>query len=625
MPATVTAFPPQSYFNGSVFLIPNNQRGYSWERQNIDELISDLKFARKTERQHYLGTCTLIDRGIWGQDDGADNIVKREVQDGQQRITTLMLLARAISNHSEFPNLSSKLQGNVESFYFHTDENGNRVWKIQNEKREYNRFLGDLLENPKNCPDPTSPTTRRLLAASTACEDAIGSMALNDLRDLAMALVGHSQMIFFSVEEDEIDVHLLFDATNTRGLHLTEFDKVKNYAMLVADRWECASVNPDSKWHDALMELESGGFQKREDEDKFLRDCHASFFGRKISAGLSHPDFVEEFNFQEQPSSSRTQKEQVLRDIVESWPTFARAYKTLANETQRNSAGVPAKASKAIERLVRMDRADYFKNLLVCAWIRRSANDYTDNEFVAIAEACEKFAFRVTCTPDSRRVSWQEAFRLKLANDCWRGGKTATEIVDDLAEHAKAECSLETMIDRIADGKARYPFASEFKGWDACYYFLFEYETGQHSQASTYQWNKYADSVEHICPQSFREDPQGPWANALDASSQPDRFVHRIGNLTLTSQNSSLGTKPYDQKIQLFQHGSNQSHPTVSERIIARDFPQGPWDCKSILKRERMMMAWAARRWAFPAELHNARLPQDLETKINSDPGLVRD
>ena len=63
------------------FEIPKFQRGFSWEKSNVEDFLNDLE-ERKTDRKaHYLGSIFLLKR--------TDNIFR--VIDGQQRLTCIFL------------------------------------------------------------------------------------------------------------------------------------------------------------------------------------------------------------------------------------------------------------------------------------------------------------------------------------------------------------------------------------------------------------------------------------------------------------------------------------------------------------------------------------------------------
>ena len=64
--------------------IPKYQRPYSWEKNNITKLISDILKASENERDWFLGSIFTTQ-----QSDG--ELAEVEILDGQQRITTIIL------------------------------------------------------------------------------------------------------------------------------------------------------------------------------------------------------------------------------------------------------------------------------------------------------------------------------------------------------------------------------------------------------------------------------------------------------------------------------------------------------------------------------------------------------
>jgi len=86
------------------FRIPNYQRPYKWERDQIEILLDDLDEARTTDPRgfYYLGTLVLVDRKEVRKlpDPGSDisdpdtevELVIYDVLDGQQRLTTLGII-----------------------------------------------------------------------------------------------------------------------------------------------------------------------------------------------------------------------------------------------------------------------------------------------------------------------------------------------------------------------------------------------------------------------------------------------------------------------------------------------------------------------------------------------------
>src|SRR5438876_8982200 len=89
-------FSLQKTFEGKVFTIPDYQRGYAWEEQHLLDLWEDIEFLA-SGKKHYTGNLVLQRRdGETVQaEDGSRNEVF-EIVDGQQRLTTLVILLECL-------------------------------------------------------------------------------------------------------------------------------------------------------------------------------------------------------------------------------------------------------------------------------------------------------------------------------------------------------------------------------------------------------------------------------------------------------------------------------------------------------------------------------------------------
>ena len=79
----------------NVFVVPRNQRGFSWAIENVEDVFHDLHLAG--QEAHYMGPVivTRTDRSDF-QDDDHNNVSEFFLEDGQQRVTTFFLIADAL-------------------------------------------------------------------------------------------------------------------------------------------------------------------------------------------------------------------------------------------------------------------------------------------------------------------------------------------------------------------------------------------------------------------------------------------------------------------------------------------------------------------------------------------------
>ena len=85
------------------FNIPDYQRPFAWENDNFTDLVDDLTGAQ-SDQQYFLGTLVL---------HKTDNKNNFDVVDGQQRLTTLLILIACLRDMITEENFVKQLQGKI--------------------------------------------------------------------------------------------------------------------------------------------------------------------------------------------------------------------------------------------------------------------------------------------------------------------------------------------------------------------------------------------------------------------------------------------------------------------------------------------------------------------------------
>ncbi|GAA8046298.1 hypothetical protein JP0566_13640 [Helicobacter pylori] len=80
---------------GTIFSIPVYQRNYTWEEENCEKLLQDIVSISQNEKTHFMGSITYVLHVI-DDEKSLRQLQEFVIIDGQQRITTLMLLLKAI-------------------------------------------------------------------------------------------------------------------------------------------------------------------------------------------------------------------------------------------------------------------------------------------------------------------------------------------------------------------------------------------------------------------------------------------------------------------------------------------------------------------------------------------------
>ncbi len=105
-------------------------------------------------------------------------------------------------------------------------------------------------------------------------------------------------------------------------------------------------------------------------------------------------------------------------------------------------------------------------------------------------------------------------------------------------------------------------------------------------------------TVEHVMPQSIRKDKKGlTWIEMLGENwgDAHEKWLHSIGNLTLTGYNSPLGNKSFPEKRGILSHSKLELN-----RLLAKC---ERWGTAEIEERGRKLAEKAVVVWPRPAEL----------------------
>lgn len=77
-----------------IFSIPDYQRGYAWQKRQLDDLwddVNDIKFVDNDYKYHYTGMICLAPKAL-PEEYKWTNRQMFDIVDGQQRLTTIMIL-----------------------------------------------------------------------------------------------------------------------------------------------------------------------------------------------------------------------------------------------------------------------------------------------------------------------------------------------------------------------------------------------------------------------------------------------------------------------------------------------------------------------------------------------------
>jgi hypothetical protein len=188
--------------NNRLFRIPEYQRAYSWESEQRKDLFDDIqKTHLNGGSEHYMATMVALSKST--KLIGTDEHQISEVVDGQQRVTTLILILKAIQKSL---NRSNRLEGKT------ADELADLLVKPETDallllqtNQDTSHFFANYLRTGKH-PDAHVAKTladRELLRAIRQCEEFVESWkAAASLIELLALLKNRLTFVLHEIEDE---------------------------------------------------------------------------------------------------------------------------------------------------------------------------------------------------------------------------------------------------------------------------------------------------------------------------------------------------------------------------------------------------------------------------------------
>lgn len=593
-------------FSNQIFRVPDYQRGYSWEEKQWNDLLEDLEVLKK-DHNHFTGTLVLRPNGNGEKaliDIEGKAYTDFDIIDGQQRLTTIVILLKAIDEQMQLIDDFKALSHGLQETYLHQlDINQRPFTKLTLNEDCQEFFANHILTLSPEIPIPTIRSHERLLGAKQRFTNyleeqkkLLGDKYPKWLRDLYFKIIHHLIMIVYPVE-NELDAGVIFETMNDRGKPLTELELVKNYLLYVSDKLELKTAHDlnhriNSVWKFIYENLMIAGLGGRQYEDQLLRVHWLMVYDYDPGNWQNNRSIKNRFSLRKYQDrdvemlSDLTEYLSTLQKTTTAFcdiysPTRNGAFSDIQDPDLRTNIGIWSK------KFNRLGTRVGFLPILIA--VRYKAGD-GGQSYLKILELCEKYDFRVYELL-RYRANAGESKQYRLGYQYFHKPDTS-RLETELARSILDYCSDERFLEKFNRVKEDW-----YHYWNGLYYFLYEYEhhlAGGHGVNMTFESlsrRPKSESIEHILPQT----PEHNYWKERFTHEQVERWTHDIGNLTLTFDNSELGNRPFpEKKGQPGQIKRYAGSPLFIEHQIA---VYDDWTETQIVERREQIKAWAVNRW----------------------------
>ena len=218
--------------DGRLFRIPEYQRAYSWTSSERQDLFGDIEKVRAKGQDagHFMAAVVCLRRAK--QTLGTDEFYVLEVVDGQQRLTTLIILLNAVKlalNRKD--KAEAKLARELSELLVKVE--GDELLLLQTNHDSSHYFATFLRKGTS--PASASATTladREILRAIEDCKAFIAKWTDGGESLSSLAALLKNRLFFLLHEiEDEQTVYTVFEVLNSRGLDVSWLDRLKSILM----------------------------------------------------------------------------------------------------------------------------------------------------------------------------------------------------------------------------------------------------------------------------------------------------------------------------------------------------------------------------------------------------------
>ncbi len=538
------------------YRIPLFQRTYNWREEQWKQLWNDIMeiYSMDTPRNHFVGSIvTYPIHGLPG------DVNKHVMIDGQQRMTTLLILLGVIRNHAhqapeKWPGLPDEIRSTCLINEFAEDPE-ERI-KLMPSRRDREPF--DTLINDSRMLDATKQVVKAWQYFDRKLRHGDNNKNSINLKQLKICVTDRLDLVSIALDSRD-NPNRIFESLNYTGMPLTASDLIRNYLFMNIREVARQDSAYDKYWYPMQEML-----------GKHLDD----FFWRYLMMDGSLPRNRSKDIFDgvrdlvgHQPTDDQTEK--ALRQFNK----FSRYYAQLA---EVDTSGLTVATIEQIHRLNQWQIDVAYPFLMKS--LDHIGSSIKECDFLEVMQMIESFVVRrAACnipTNSLRRYFSQMAAGV----DFIKFTTSSKEYLSEKGWHWPSD-------DRFREGFLQFQVYNRTR-LSRANLILWSLERAFEHKEMPARTDKI--EIEHIMPQTLTPE----WIDTLGSNviEIHDRWLHTIGNLTLTAYNTELSNMNFADKKRIL----IASKFSLSSSLISLC----KWDEDRIKERGRELSEMAVKIWS---------------------------
>ncbi|GAA9754389.1 DUF262 and DUF1524 domain-containing protein [Helicobacter pylori] len=538
------------------FVIPIYQRVYSWEKEQCKQLWDDtIKIGGDDKMDgHFIGSIVFVHDGIYSTSHNELLII-----DGQQRLTTITLLLTALRDHlndeDEFLEKFScqKIQNR---YLINSDEKDDKRFKLILSESDKDTLLSLIDKDRRKPSEPSS----KIVENFKLFEEWVSNT--DELETIFKGL-DKLMIVEIALEKGKDDPQLIFESMNSKGMELTQTDLIRNYIVM-----ETEVEKQEGFYNKYWRAMEEDFKQNKKLFDRFVRH-YLTIKTRDI------PNINKVYAALKRYQQERgIETEVLLQDLQKYCGYFC--WIVFKKEADK-------KLSNALGFLVDLEM-DVIYPLLLELYSDYSDGVLSQQDFISIIALTESYLVR-------RAV-------------CGLGTNSLNKVFPSFTKHIQKDEYFESLKahfgsltnnqkfpndDEFKDRLITIAFYNKFKKKTKCFLKRLENSGDTNEPVDTQKC-----TIEHIMPQKLTKKE---WERDLGENFQEihNKYLHTIGNLTLTGYNSEYSNKSFQEK-QGMEKGFKNSPLRLNQSL--KDLES--FGEEEIKKRANDLADLALKIWTYP-------------------------
>lgn len=523
--------------NQKIFKVPVYQRTYDWDVNHCVKLVNDIFKSIESNKKHFTGSIVYLN------DRDLTNDKVALLIDGQQRITTIVIILKiilVIAKKMNFRELTDELEKN---YLYTKNQNLERVFKLiptEEDQEQFELLMNDKIDEMNH--------THGMYKNYHAMFEIISNKLIEDRSitlDFYNAMINKLVIIEISLTKGVDDPQEIFESINSTGLELSKSDLIRNFLLM--------SASEQDHLYRTYWKTLDRLFESNELED-FVFNFLMHKLGRVINSKDIYRIFVTLFENANYTRQSMLEELNEIAKIYELFIRISRHYSEAINQEMKNLRDI--EQSTPYPFLFKV--FDDFNDEII-----------DENELLKVLKFLTNYHIKRLVV--GSRSSSLRGFYVNLYKRIFSIEKNKENYYDSIATYFH-ELKTSDAVPSDSQFNRQLQSIDIYNQRKLTKFLLASIE----NHGSKELLNTDTLSIEHVMPQTL--DTQ--WSKMIgDDIEVHEKYLHTIGNLTLTGYNSDLGNKSFQKKREMYLEFSK------AQRLNLDIVNQNTWGKKQIIDR----------------------------------------